>query len=100
MTACLGSTEALPLNVTVQVPASANTVDSVSIVVNAQGNSIVEIETSFGDGTDALFATSGARTATVTFRHRYTQSGTFQVTATVTDLVLGHKATTVQLNVQ
>lgn len=100
MTACLGGTEPLPLAISIQAPASGNTIDSVSIVVSAQGNSLVGIETMFGDGQSLSFATSGARTARVTFRHRYTLSGTYQVTATVSDAVLGDKTASVQLNVQ
>ena len=100
MSACIGSAEPLPLSVTIQAPTSGNTIDSVSIVVTAQGNSLVGVETSFGDGSSSSFSTSGARTATVTFRHRYTQSGTYQVTSQVTDAVLGQKAATAQLNIQ
>jgi hypothetical protein len=100
MTACLGGTEPPPLGISVEAPASANTTDSVSIVVNAQGNSLIGVETAFGDGNTGAFATNGARTARLTFRHLYTQSGTYDVTATVTDAVLGEKAATVQLNVQ
>ena len=100
MTACIGSAEPLPLNITIQAPNNGNTVDSVSIVVTAQGNTLVGVETSFGDGTSDSFSTSGARTAKVTFRHRYSQSGTYQVTAQVTDAVLGEKAATAQLNIQ
>ena len=100
MTACIGSAEPLPLSVTIQAPTSGNTIDSVSIVVTAQGNSLIGVETSFGDGTTGSFSTSGARTATVTFRHRYTQAGTYQVTSQVSDAVLGQKAATAQLNIQ
>ena len=100
MAACIGSTDPLPLAISIQAPTSGNTTDSVSIVVTAQGNTLVGIETSFGDGSTDSYATSGARTAKVTFRHRYTQSGTYQVTANVTDAVLGSKGTSVQLNVQ
>jgi hypothetical protein len=100
MTACIGSAEPLPLDISIQAPASGTTLDSVNIIVHAQGNSLIGIETTFGDGTQESFGTSGARTATVTFRHRYTQSGTYQVTATVSDAVLGQKAATAQLSVQ
>ena len=100
MTACIGSTDPLPLDISIKAPASGNTVDSVSIVVTAQGNSLVGIEASYGDGGTASYSTNGARTATVTFRHRYTLSGTYQVTANVTDAVLGSKGTSVQLSVQ
>ena len=100
MTACLGSTEALPFAVSIQAPASGTTTDSVSIVVTAQGNSLIGVTATFGDGIDASYATNGAQTARVTFRHRYTLSGTYQVTATVTDAVLGDKGASAQLNIQ
>lgn len=100
MTACIGSAEPLPLNITIQAPSSGNTIDSVSIIVTAQGNSLIGVETSFGDGSSSSFSTAGARTATVTFRHRYMQSGTYQVTSQVSDAVLGQKAATAQLNIQ
>lgn len=98
--ACLESVEPLPLDITIQKPNSITTLDSASFVVNAQGNSLIGIETTFGDGGSASFATSGARTATVTFRHRYGQRGPYDVTATVSDAVLGQKTVTVQVNVQ
>src|SRR5688500_2038480 len=100
MTACFETTDPLPLDITIQPPGSVNTVDSVSFVVRAQGGTLVGIETSYGDGATGLFPTGGARTATVTFRHRYTQSGTYDVTATVTDAVLGEKTASTQVNVQ
>ncbi len=100
MTGCLGSAEPLPLAITIQAPATGTTTDSVSIVVNAQGNSLVGVETLFGDGSQSSFPTAGARTATVTIRHLYTQAGTYQVTATVTDAVLGQKDASAQLNIQ
>lgn len=100
MTACIDSTQPLPLEISINAPTTANTTDSVSIVVNAQGNSLVGIEAILGDGTTDFYTTRGARTATVTFRHRYTQSGTYQVTASVTDAVLGSKEASVQVNIQ
>lgn len=95
--ACLDSVEPLPLAVSIQKPATVTTTDSASFVVNAQGNSLLGVETSFGDGRVASFATSGARTAKVTFRHRYSVAGTYDVTATVNDAVLGQKTATVQV---
>ena len=100
MTACLGGAEPLPLAITIQAPATGTTTDSVTIVVNAQGNSLAAVETIFGDGSESSFPTSGAQTATVTIRHLYTQAGTYQVTATVTDLVLGQKDASAQLTIQ
>ena len=97
LTACIEGTEPLPLDVSIQKPATITTADSANFVVTAQGNSLLGVETNFGDGRVATFATSGARTATVTFRHRYTVSGTYDVTATVSDAVLGQKTASVQV---
>lgn len=97
LSACLEGTEPLPLDITIQKPATISTVDSANFVVTAQGNSMVGIETNFGDGRVDAFPTGGARTATVTFRHRYSASGTYDVTATVTDAVLGQKTAAVQV---
>jgi hypothetical protein len=100
MAACIGGVEPLPLDITIQPPGSITTADSASFLVSAQGNSLIGIETEFGDGVTRTFPTSGARTATTTFRHRYTQRGTYEVTATVSDAVLGQKVATVRVNVQ
>lgn len=100
MTACIDGTDPLPLDITIEAPTTGTTADSVSIVVNAQGNSLVGVEATFGDGGQSAFPTSGAHTAKVTFRHLYTQPGTYQVTATVTDAVLGQKGASAQLSIQ
>lgn len=100
MAACFKTTEPLPLDITIDPPASATTLDSVSFVVRAQGDALIGIETAYGDGESLFRPTGGARTAVVTFRHLYTQSGTYDVTATATDAVLGEKTATVQVNVQ
>ena len=100
MAACLSTTDPLPLNVTIQKPASISTADSATFVISAQGNSLIGIEIQYGDGQFAPYTTAGARTATVSFRHRYTLAGTYQVTATATDAVLGQKQATVQVSVQ
>lgn len=97
MAACLESVDPLPLGVAIEKPATISTADSANFVVTAQGSSLVGIETDFGDGRAVAFPTGGARTATVTFRHRYSASGTYDVTATVTDGVLGTKAAAVQV---
>ena len=101
MAACITSPDPLPLDITIQAPTSATTTDSVSIVVQLQGSSLLGVVVSYGDGGEpSSFLTGGARTATVTFRHRYTQSGTYEVTGTVSDAVLGQKDASVQLSVQ
>lgn len=100
MAACFKTTEPLPLDITIEPPGSVTTLDSVSFVVQAQGDALIGVETVFGDGESLFRATGGARTARLTFRHRYTQSGTYDVTATATDAVLGEKTASVQVNVQ
>ncbi len=101
MFACIGSVDPLPLAITLQAtPTSATTADSVTFVANAQGGQLLGFVTDYGDGSTEQYATAGARTATVTFRHRYLTAGTFQVTATVTDAVQGQKVATVQVSIQ
>ena len=99
LAACLEGTGPLPLDITIQAPAAVTTTDSASFVVRAQGNTMLGIETSFGDGRVVDYPTSGARTATVTVRHRYSAPGTYDVTAMVTDAVLGQKTAVVQVTV-
>ena len=99
---CIDAIDPLPLDITMTA-SKATTVaaDSISFVVNAQGNTLLGVEADFGDGSAAATQpTQGARTAKVTFRHAYTGIGTFQVTATVTDAVLGSKSATVQVQIQ
>ena len=101
MAACITSPEPLPLGITINAPTTATTTDSIAIVVQLQGSSLLGVVLDFGDGGElASFVTGGARIATVTFRHRYTQSGTYEVTGTVTDAVLGQKDASVQLSIQ
>lgn len=99
MAACIDPTGPLPLDISIEKPVTITTADSASFVFNAQGNSLIGIEADFGDGRVAAFPTAGARTATVTLRHRYSASGTYDVTATVTDAVLGTKTAAVQVTV-
>ena len=99
LAACLEGTGPLPLGITLQKPATVTTTDSASFVVTAQGNTMIGIETNFGDGRIVEYPTSGARTATLTVRHRYSAAGTYDVTATVTDAVLGQKTAAVQVTV-
>ena len=100
LVACFETVEPLPLDIVIEPPTNITTVDSVNFVVSAQGSSVVGVEATFGDGEMSFFNTGGARTAKLTFRHRYTQSGTYDVTATATDAVLGTKSVSVQVNVQ
>jgi hypothetical protein len=98
---CLDDVDPLPLDITMTASKMATVAaDSISFVVNAQGNALLGIDADFGDGATVTQPTQGARTAKVTFRHAYTGIGTFQVTATVTDAVLGSKSASVQVSIQ
>ena len=99
--ACIDDLDPLPLDITMTASKTTTVAaDSISFVVNAQGNSLLGVDADFGDGSTTTQPTAGARTAKVTFRHAYTGVGTFQVTATVTDAVLGSKSATVQVQIQ
>ena len=94
--ACRQST-APPGEVTVSlevVPASALRGDTVSFTVNAAGNNLVGIVVEFGDSEGDQYATSGALTARVTFKHAYSAVGTFSVRAIVTDAIGGEREAT------
>lgn len=96
-----GDLDPLPLDITMTASKTTTVAtDSISFVVNAQGNALLGIDADFGDGATAMQPTQGARTAKVTFRHAYTGVGTFQVTATVTDAVLGMKSASVSVQIQ
>ena len=99
--ACLTSPDPLPLDIKIQAPTSATTTDTVAFVVQLQGRSVLGVAMTYGDGSELeSFPTGGARTASVTFFHRFTQSGTYEVTGTVNDAVLGQKDASVQLSIQ
>jgi hypothetical protein len=97
---CIAPVETLPLDVGIETnkPTAASG-DTINFLVSAQGNNLIGIETDFADGTSDSFATGGARTAHVTFRHAYAVPGTYDVRATVTDATAGQKAANVQVQV-
>ena len=68
--------------------------DTVTFVVSATGNSLVGVVIDFGDQSGDLFATGGARTARVTFKHVFQTAGTFTISAVVTDAIVGDKEST------
>ena len=68
--------------------------DTITFTVNATGNNLIGVVIDFGDQTGDLFATSGALTARVTFKHVYQATGTFTVSAVVTDAIAGEKEAT------
>ena len=99
--ACQSSAlEPLPLDLHVDLDrATANPGDTVHVVTTAQGGTLLGIVVDYGDGTSASYDTGGARTAKVTFKHAYTASGAYTVTAVVTDGVAGDKTAEAQVHV-
>jgi hypothetical protein len=65
--------------------------DTISFTVNATGNTLVGVVVDFGDQVTEQYATGGARTARVTFKHAFQTAGSFTVNAVVTDAVAGEK---------
>lgn len=91
----------LPFEVDIEAtPTSAAPGDTIVFQVIAQGGNLIGILTDYGDGSVDQFATEGARTATVRFRHAYLASGVFEVNATVTDARAGEKSASVAVTVQ
>jgi hypothetical protein len=74
--------------------------DTITFVVSAQGGSLVGVAMAFGDNSGDQFATGGARTAEVTFRHAYSAVGVYEARATVTDALAGDKSASVEVRVQ
>lgn len=102
LAACSAETLA-PLPLAVSITASQTAAapgDSISFEVIAQGGRLIGITTAYGDGTADQFATGGARTARVTFRHAFMAPGTYEVRATVTDAVAGPKEATIGIRVE
>lgn len=96
-----GGLDPLPLDITVEVSRTTATPgQAIAFVVNAQGGSLVGIAIDYRDGNTDQRATSGARTARVTFQHSYAAAGVYQVRATVTDGVAGTKDAAVEIRVQ
>lgn len=98
--ACSESIEPLPFQVGVQASATvAARGDTITFTITAQGGSLIGVETDFGDGSSDLYATAGARSAKVTFRHAYETAGTFTVRAIATDVSAGQKDATLQVQI-
>jgi hypothetical protein len=97
--ACRQTTEP-PVALSVQIEANTTVVprgDTVTFEVTAAGNNLVGVVIDYGDSSSDIYATSGALTARVTFKHAYSGAGSFTVRATVTDAVAGVKEATVAL---
>ena len=101
LAACTPATlEPKPLDIVVEANRSTAVVgDTVTFVVTTQGGALVGVEIDYGDSTIDQFGTGGARTARVTFRHAYLQSGTYTAKAVVTDAAAGQKQATVEVRV-
>ena len=94
--ACRQTTEP-PGEVTVTLEASHVTAqrgDTVTFTVNAAGNNLFGVVVEFGDASVDQYATNGALTARVTFKHAYDAAGTFTVRAIVTDAIAGEREAT------
>ena len=86
-----------PIGLSVSIEANTAVVlrgDTVSFQVTAAGNNVVGVIIDFGDGTTDRYATGGALTARVTFKHAYSIAGSFSVRASVTDAIAGEKEVT------
>jgi hypothetical protein len=91
----------LPLDIGIETSrATAAPGDTIIFVVSAQGGSLVGVAMAFGDSNGDQFATGGARTAQVTFRHAYSAVGVYEASATVTDAAAGDKSASVEVRVQ
>ena len=93
---CRQSTEPPgPLVVTLESSRStAARGDTITFTVHATGNNLIGVIMDFGDQTGDLYATGGALTARVTFKHVFQATGSFTVTAIVTDAIAGEKEST------
>ena len=99
--ACTPATlEPNPLDVGIEVNRTTAAMgDTLSFVVSAQGGALVGVEIDYGDNVLDQYGTSGARTARVTFKHAYSQPGTYTVKAVATDAAAGQKQATIEVRV-
>lgn len=74
---------------------TAITGDTITFAVYATGNNLVGVVMDFGDSGSDQYALGGALTARVTFKHAFETTGTFTVSAVVTDAVAGEKQATI-----
>ena len=89
-----------PLDIRVEANRSTAAVgETLTFVVTTQGGALIGVELDYGDNTVDQFGTGGARTARVTFRHAYLQSGTYTAKAVVTDAAAGQKQATIEVRV-
>lgn len=90
---CRQTTEpAVPVLVTLESSrTTAARGDTISFTVNATGNNLIGVVVDFGDQVTDQFATGGARTARVTFKHAFQTAGSFTVNVVVTDAIAGDR---------
>lgn len=99
--ACSNSLKPLPLDVRVQASRTTAVVgDTITFVVDAQGDALVGVAIDYGDLTLDRYQTRGARTARVTFTHAYGAPDSYAVQAVATDTKLGEKSATTQVTVR
>jgi PKD domain-containing protein len=91
-----------PTQISVSIQANTSVVtrgDTVTFTVNATGNNLFGVTIDYGDDTTDLYATGGALSARVTFKHAYSAAGSFTVRATVTDAIAGERDVTTLIRV-
>jgi hypothetical protein len=94
--ACRQTTQP-PIGLSVSIQANPAVVlrgDTVTFQVTATGNNLVGVTIDFGDSSTDQYATGGALTARVTFKHVYNAAGSFTARVTVTDAIAGEKEVT------
>ena len=102
LASCRSSTlEPLPFEVALNLSrTSVARGDTVIVTVDVQGGLLVGVTVNYGDMSTDAYDMRGARTGHVEFRHAFASTGTFQVTATVTDAVAGEKTASADVVVQ
>ena len=99
--ACDNSLDPLPFEVDLQASrVNAAPGDTSNFLVIAQGGNLIGATMDYADSTADQFATAGARTAHITFRHAFSVTGTFRVMATVADAVAGQKSASIDVVVK
>ncbi|MFN8572166.1 MAG: PKD domain-containing protein [Gemmatimonadaceae bacterium] len=99
--ACSTAPEAVaPLSLSLTSGTSTVVVgETVSMVASANGSNLVGLAVDYGDETTDSYATAGANSARVTFRHAYATRGTFTARVTVTDGTANQRQATLEIHV-
>lgn len=91
-------TTALPVPLTVTLESSRSTAfrgDTVTFTLTSAGNNLVGAVIDYGDDVVEQYATGGAHSARVAFKHAFETAGTYTVRAVVTDAIVGEKEASV-----